>query len=206
MPRIQGPQLTVVFPAVDVRGQAAHRLRTWTHGQTLARDHYRVVVGCDGTAPSQEAELAGLLAPCDELVTISNASDDELWNAGAMRAGTPWLVFTEGHCLAHSGLLEATAQWIAANPDAEVGNFAIDHDDNVPLATLNRRWFGMILDEWSAQWPRVHRSGFAIRTDLFDEVGEFEFSLWPVCTAAPFCAPTSPWGQGKAGTRGFDPP
>jgi hypothetical protein len=174
MPRIQVPQLTVIFPAVDVRGPAAHRLRTWTQGQTLAREHYRVVVGCDGTAPLQESELAELLAPGDELVRVLKAPDVELWNAGAICASTPWLVFTEGHCLAHSGCLQAVTQWIAANPNAEVGNFAIDHDDNVPLAGLNRRWFGMILDEWSAQWPRVHRSGFAIRTDLFEEVGGFE--------------------------------
>jgi hypothetical protein len=170
-----GPQLTVIYPAVEVRGRAGDRLRTWTHGQTLARDHYRVVVGCDGTTVSQEQELAGLLAPNEELFRVPNGIDAALWNAGATRARTPWLVFTEGHCLAHPRCLEAVAQWIAANPSAEVGNFAIDHDDDRPLGDLNRRWFGMIQSEWSkGQWPRLNRSGFAIRTDVFHAVGGFE--------------------------------
>ena len=160
----------------DVRGRAADRVRTWTHGQTLAREHYRVVVGSDATASSQEREVAALLAPNDEMFCVPHAVDAELWNAGASRAGTQWLVFTEGHCLAHPGCLEAVARWIAANPNAEVGNFTIDHDDDKPLAKLNRRWFGMIEAQWNApgQWPRVHRSGFAIRTDVFRKVGGFE--------------------------------
>ena len=68
-----GPQLTVVYPAVDVRGSAAERLRTWTHGQTLARHHYRVAVGCAGSTPSEERQLTDLLSPRDELFRIPNA-------------------------------------------------------------------------------------------------------------------------------------
>ena len=88
--------LTVVYPAVDVRGSAVQRLRTWTQGQTLPREAYRVIVGWDCKKPSEESELASLLAATDELIRLPNASDTELWNEAALRANSPSLLFTEG--------------------------------------------------------------------------------------------------------------
>src|SRR4051812_31815934 len=114
------PLLTVVYPIIDVRGRAGDRVRTWTHAQTLARSRYRVVAAFDGTAPEQDREVAALLGPQDELISVPGANDAALWNAGARRAGTSWLVFTEGHCLADKGCLAAVARWIATNPAAEV--------------------------------------------------------------------------------------
>ena len=78
MRRRPNPLLTVVYPAVDVRGSAVQRLRTWTQGQTLPREAYRVIVGCDCKRPSEESELASLLAATDELIRLPNASDAEL--------------------------------------------------------------------------------------------------------------------------------
>ena len=83
MRRRPNPLLTVVYPAVDVRGPAVQRLRTWTQGQTLPREAYRVIVGCDCKRPSEESELASLLAATDELIRLPNASDAELWNEAA---------------------------------------------------------------------------------------------------------------------------
>ncbi len=169
-------QITVVYPMIDLRGQAADRVRTWTHGQTLARGRFRVVVASDCASPSQEQEVAALLGPHDELLRVPGAGDADLWNAGAARAGTPWLVFTEGHCLAEPGCLEAVARWNDANPAAEAGNFAVNHYDSYRLARLSRRWFDTILARWDApgEWPRVHRAGFAIRAGVFAAVGGFE--------------------------------
>ena len=96
MRRRPNPLLTVVYPAVDVRGPAVQRLRTWTQGQTLPREAYRVIVGWDCKKPSEESELASLLAATDELIRLPNASDTELWNEAALRANSPWLLFTEG--------------------------------------------------------------------------------------------------------------
>ena len=42
------PQLAVIYPIVNVRGRAADRVRTWTQGQTLPRERYRVVVKVSG--------------------------------------------------------------------------------------------------------------------------------------------------------------
>lgn len=169
-------QLAVVYPIVDVRGRAADRVRTWTQGQTLPRDRYRVVVAFDGTDPVQEQEVRPLLGPGDELFSLPGADDAELWNAGAARAGTPWLVITEGHCLARPGCLEAVTRWIAANPAAEVGNFDVDHNDDYLIARISRRWFDMIHARWDApgEWQRLHRAGCVIRADVFAASGGFE--------------------------------
>jgi hypothetical protein len=176
MARDPDPLLTVVYPIIDVRGDAGERVRTWTQAQTLARRRYRVVAGFDGTAPRQERAVAALLGPQDELLSVPEANDAALWNAGARRAGTPWLVFTEGHCLAETGCLAAVARWIAANPAAEVGNFRVGHRDDYLLARLSQRWFGLMQRTWRApgEWPRVHRAGFAIRADVFEAVGGFQ--------------------------------
>jgi hypothetical protein len=169
-------ELAVVYPMFDLRGRAADRVRTWTHEQTLPREGYRVVVVSDATAAAEEPEVAGLLAPHDELLRVPGARDAALWNAGAARAGTPWLVFCEGHCLADAGCLDAVARWIATGPPVEVGNFAVGHDTSYLHGRMSQRWFDMIHARWRApgEWPRVSRSGFVIRADVFQALGGFE--------------------------------
>ena len=181
MPNDPDPLLTVVYPIIDVRGRADAPVRSWTDGQTLARDRYRVVAAFDDTTPSQEREVEPLLCPRDELLRVPGANDAALWNAGAERARTPWLIFTEGHCLADPGCLEAVARWIDANPGAEAGNFHIAHRDDHPLAPLKHRWFDLIQVSWRApgEWPRLQRAGFAIRADIFKAGGGFEAEYGP---------------------------
>jgi hypothetical protein len=104
---------------------AVERLRTWTQGQTLPREAYRVIVGCDCKKPCEESELASLLAATDGLIRLPNA-------------------------------------WIKEDLSAEVGNFAIEHDEQCALAALSRRWFAIVFREWEGHWPRVQRAGFAI--------------------------------------------
>jgi hypothetical protein len=168
--------ITVVYPLIHVRGQAVSHVRTWSRDQTLARESYRVVVASDGANPAQEREVEAVLGPQDELVRASRALDGALWNAGAARAGTPWLVFTEGHCLATPGCLQAVARWIATDPAEAVGNFHVGHVGDRVVARLSRRWFNQIQARWrsSGEWPRVHRAGFTIRADAFQSVGGFE--------------------------------
>jgi hypothetical protein len=169
-------QLTVLYPMFDLRGRAADRVRTWTHEQTLARDRYRLVVVSDGTAAAQEHDVAGLLGPHDELLRLPGARDAALWNAGAARGRTPWLVFSEGHCLADPGCLDAVARWVASGPTVEVGNFAVGHDISYLQGRMSQRWFDLIHARWRApgEWPRVSRSGFVIRADVFRAIGGFE--------------------------------
>ena len=72
--------------------------------------------------------------------------------------------------------LSALAAWIAANPDGEACNFRIENIDGHRVAALMKRWFAEIQAGWSASstWPRLHRTAFAIRSDVFEEVGPFE--------------------------------
>jgi hypothetical protein len=168
--------LTVVYPATDIRGQIGKHLRTWTDGQTLERERYRVVVVLDGVDAAQEAAARALIRPGDEVVLVPGGNDVAMWNAGAARAGTPWLVFTEGHSLAAPGCLEAVARWIEEDPVCEAGNFEIDHPDGYRLARLSRRWFDELQTRWQApeEWPRLHRAGFAIRSATFAAFRGFE--------------------------------
>jgi hypothetical protein len=70
--------VTVVYPLTVVRGRAADRVRTWTHGQTLARERYRVVVASDGADPAQDREAQGLLGPSDTFLRVPGGVDAEL--------------------------------------------------------------------------------------------------------------------------------
>ena len=176
MPTSSAADITVVYPAFEIRGSLSERLRTWACDQTLARDRYRIVVGIDSASPSQAREAEALLSPQDEIIAVPDVNEGVLWNAGAARAGTRWLVIAEGHCLAAPNCLEAVARWIAANPDAEAGNFAVDHTDDHLMSRLSRRWFDQTHQQWKSPstWPRLHRAGFAIRADAFNGAGGFE--------------------------------
>ena len=120
--------------------------------------------------------MAALLGPHDELLRLPGARDAALWNAGATRARTPWLVFSEGHCLADPGCLDAVARWLASGPTVEVGNLDVGHDTSFLHGRLSQRWFDMIHARWRepGEWPRVSRSGFVIRADVFRAIGGFE--------------------------------
>lgn len=134
------------------------------------------MVASEGADPSQEREVEALLGPQDALMRVPGACDAALWNAGAARAGTPWLVFTEGHCRADPGCLEAVAQWVTTGPVEGAANFVVRHDGDSLLSRLSERWFGEIDAQWRAPgaWRRVHRAGFAIRAEVFEAVGGFE--------------------------------
>lgn len=166
------PRFTVIYPEFDVRGHASEHLRAWVEKQTLARDRYRVVVVL---APDSEEESAvrKQLGPEDKVVFQAADEDTVMWNAGAAVADTPWLVFTEGHCPAEPDCLEALDRWLSTAPDAKIGNFAIRHPDNYLMAMLSERWFGEQIEKWEAGWPRIHRAGYAIRRDVFEELGGY---------------------------------
>ena len=168
------PLITVIYPLFDLRGRVVDALRTWTEQQTLPRKHYRVCVLSSGENLSEECALREALGDSDQLIELPKANDAAMWNAGAAKATTPWLVFVEGHCLGDPKCLESAAQWISAGQGA-VGNFSVRHSDAYLMARLSDRWFGHIESIWRSPetWRRVHRSGVAIRADVFRRVGGF---------------------------------
>ncbi len=170
------PLFTVVYPLHDTRGRAAERLATWSRRQTLARDRYRVIAVLTDELSAEEQEVKALLDPQDAVLRLPDGTDGSLWNGAAEHAGAPWLVFTEGHCLADPGCLEAVARWLDTKPASPVGNFLIGHPDDHLLARLSERWFGEVYATWASpgEWPRLLRPGFIIRTDVFRASGGYD--------------------------------
>jgi hypothetical protein len=172
----QDLQFTVVFPVCDLRGDGADHLRRWTHGQTLARHRYSILVAYAENEGSVLSELSPLLGINDKLVPVPPGGHVEIANAAAAQANTPWLVFVEGHSQAHADCLAAVAQWVDANPDAKAGSFGVSHGSDTVVARLSDRWFARIMAKWGQpdNWPRAILTGCAVRTQVFHHAGGFK--------------------------------
>src|SRR5262245_26663807 len=170
------PQITVIYPMIELRGDRISPLRSWTREQTLARDRYRVIAVFGEADRAQATAMEPLLGPNDELLPVPERGFAELLNAATARARTPWLVVTEGHCIAQPGSLDAVMRWIEANPDGQIGNFELTHLNDSIVTKLVARWYGDMLAQWSTppNWPHAISGGFAIRASLLDEVGALE--------------------------------
>jgi hypothetical protein len=164
------PSLSVVIPLVHARGDVVENVRTWTEGQTLARDRYQLVVAGDGAAPDVERGIAGLLAPHDVLVRSPGAGYMALYNLGAERAVADWLVLTEAHVLADPGCLAAVAAGLEASPDLDAAQLvAGDHVRPTPFAELLAEWFDAVFERWAepGEWTRLSFFGTAIRRSVY---------------------------------------
>jgi hypothetical protein len=168
--------ITVIYPVHELRGDFVSPLRSWTREQTLARDRYRVLVVCGEADRGHTAAMQSLLGPNDEWLQVRGRGYGLLLNAGSARVRTPWLVMTEGHCVAEPGCLEAVMRWIEANPDGQVGNFDLIHPNDGIVSRLVARWYDDLLMQWSTppNWPHAISGGVAIRRSLLDEVGAME--------------------------------
>ena len=171
----------MIVPLIDPRGDAVDHLRTWTHGQTLPRDRYQLVIVADGRHPEAERRVAELLEPHD---TITHARDvggrdnfyegAGLYDAGAAAAAAPWVVLTENHCEADPNCLAAAAAAIAADPEADAFTFDHGHLCANEVARLSARWFREIYAEWEKKqggWTRLSAVGFAIDRQAYLDAG-----------------------------------
>ena len=166
-------QLTVIYPGTDIRGSAVNHIQAWTAAQTLPPERYKVIAVLQPGTDDEES-VRQVLGPTNEVILTSDPADTAMWNAGAAKADTPWLVFVEGHSLARPDCLEALDRWLATEPEVEAGNFEIKHPENYLMARLSDRWFGEQQARWRTEWHRLHRAGFAIRREVFQELGGFE--------------------------------
>ena len=169
-------EITVIYPMIEMRGDMISPLRSWTREQTLARTRYRVIVAFGEADRAQATALEPLLGPNDELLPVPDRSFAALMNAATVHARTPWLVMTEGHCIAQPDCLDAVMQWIEATPAAQIGNFELVHlNDNV-VTRLVARWYDETVTQWRTppNWEHAISGGFAIRTGLLEEVGPME--------------------------------
>ncbi|MDO9564234.1 MAG: putative nucleotide-diphospho-sugar transferase [Bradyrhizobium sp.] len=173
----RSPLLTVIYPVFDVRADVADRIRLWTEEQDFDNDQYRFVVVAGADMELDEASLQGILRDQDHILRVPGCGREaDYWNAGAREATTPWLLFVEAHGLPSRSSLSALAAWIAANPGGEACNFRVENIDTHRVATLMKRWFAEIQAGWAASstWRRLHRTAFAIRRDVFEDVGPFQ--------------------------------
>jgi hypothetical protein len=77
------PEFSVLVPLEDPRGDVVEHLRTWTLGQTFARERYQVVVASDAADPQLEAKVAAELAAHDAVVQAPGGNLIDLWNASS---------------------------------------------------------------------------------------------------------------------------
>jgi hypothetical protein len=166
------PEISVLIPLADARGDATEHLRTWTHDQTLARDRYQVVLTSDGEEPEVERAVARLLEPHDVLHVAPGAELMELYDTAARLAGSRWLLFTENHCTAAPDCLEAAARGVG-EPGLEAATLQQGHLSTTAVGKLGERWFKGIQEQRSlpGQWRRLPFAGFLIRRDTYESEG-----------------------------------
>jgi len=169
-------EITVIYPMIELRGDPTAPLRSWTREQTLARERYRVIAVFAEADRAQAAAMEPLLGPNDELLPVPDRSFPDLVNAGRARARTPWLMMTEGHCIAQPGALDEVMRWVDANPDAEIGNFELIHISRNIVNRMVARWYDQTLAQWrtASSWEHTISAGFAIRASVLDEVGPMQ--------------------------------
>lgn len=171
------PLLTVIYPIFDVRADVIERIRLWTEEQDLDGRCYRVFVVAAAATELDETAVRKVLGNHDVILRVPKAGREaDYWNAGALVAKTPWLLFVEGHGVPERDSLSALAAWIAVNPNGEACNFRITNLETHRIAKLMKRWFAETQINWtdSSTWRRLHRTAFAIRRDVFEGVGPFE--------------------------------
>ncbi|MCX7414423.1 MAG: putative nucleotide-diphospho-sugar transferase [Planctomycetia bacterium] len=176
----EGPVVTVIYPVFDVRGDAAERIRLWTMKQDIAADRYRVIVAAGADDELDEDAIRRALRPHDMLLRIPGKQREaDFWNVGARHATTPWLLFVEAHALPKTDSLSKLVDWIESHPPAGAVNFRVENLDSHPAARLMKRWFKIIQSEWAAApaGRRLHRACFALRHDVFDEIGPFDAAV-----------------------------
>ncbi|HEX3563172.1 MAG TPA: glycosyltransferase [Solirubrobacterales bacterium] len=166
------PELAVVVPLENPRGDVAHHLRTWTQDQTLARERYQVIVGASGEYPDAERRLAEQLAPQDAVVRAADPSLFGLYEAAARGARAPVLVVTEAHVLADPECLATVAEAFAEDRELDAASFVHRQSVQTPEAELIERWFERAFDAWALEdWPRLGAAGFAIRAGAYERAG-----------------------------------
>jgi hypothetical protein len=172
------PDLAVVIPLEDPRGDISEHLRTWTQSQTLPRERFQMVLGADGRHPEFERQMASELAPQDEVVSAPGASLMGLYDAAARGATAPLLVLTEAHVRAEPGCLGAVAEAFAADKKLDVATLTNLQTASSGISPLSKRWLEQAYGEWErAGWMRVSVTGFAIRGDAYTRAGGLDSRL-----------------------------
>ncbi len=168
-------KISVIIPLVKERGAELECLRTWTHGQSLPRDQYQVILITrhDNAEVDRQAEL--LLQPHD-LWLSSPGSVSRLYDLGARRAAAPLLFFTEVHCLGSPDCLEQLIDWAERHPQHAGACVRCRYRNASEIAEMVGRVFAEQFAAWShpEHWHRVNLQGFAIRREVYAATDGFQ--------------------------------
>jgi hypothetical protein len=180
--------LSVVLTLLDHRGHVAECVGSWTRGQTLPRDRYEVIIVGTGGEMEVEDAVRPILTPRDRLLRREVANELALHDHGARQAQGRWLVFTEAHCVAEPTCLAALLAHLEASWPRDAGAcFRSTTDGSADsLARLEARWYQDGFAEWSrdGDWRKVTIRAFALRREVFLDVGGFEHEFGCFAEAA----------------------
>jgi hypothetical protein len=174
---LSSPRLSVLLPLADHRGLALASARAWA-AQTLAPERYEVIAVADGREPRTAERVRRALRPTDRLLTLPDRGEIELYQAGAEAATGPTLLFTESHCVPDPDAASALVHFLGATgtPAATLASGHLIRGGLAPLeARLDVR--GRAERPPERWWAGVSLRGFAIRRDLFREIGGFRTEL-----------------------------
>lgn len=169
------PIFSVVIALPDHRGEAVASIHSLACQQIHPRSDYEVIVASDGAEPTLEADVRRCLADGDSLIVRPAASLLALFDAGARHARGRLLFFTESHCIAEPECLEALADYFATH-DVEAAGCTSDALPGNRFSDMEQRLYEEDLHERSqdGQWKKVTIRGFAVRRDIYLELGGLE--------------------------------
>jgi ectoine hydroxylase-related dioxygenase (phytanoyl-CoA dioxygenase family) len=171
------PLVSVLVTLMRHRGSVRESLRSWTAGQTVSRRQIELVVLSDGTDSAAEDGAREVLGPADRLIRLDASNEMELYHAAATHARGEWLIFTEPHCIADPGCVEA----LLAHAERE----KLDGCCVRTLAVEDDQWIGriearMYLEDaatWTQEgdWRKFTKRGFLLRRSAYEAVGGLEY-------------------------------
>ncbi|MBL8794362.1 MAG: hypothetical protein JNM56_10690 [Planctomycetia bacterium] len=174
-----GPSISVVIPFQDPRGRPEH-LASWTRGQTLAGARYEIIVVAHENDAHQEA-LREQLRPGDRLLLTAATGPFAMYAVGAEAARGEILFFSEDHCIADRGCLEAVARYLA-DASHDGGSVRWGHINRTEVARMEQLVSEIDARVWfqEGHWNRVRSRGFAIRRSVYLAAGGFaaEYGLF----------------------------
>jgi hypothetical protein len=175
--KLHGPEISVVFPLFDPRGDGLEAVRSWACSQTLPRERYQVIAVSDGSDTDAEERVARVLAPHDFLIRHPTQNFIELYDVGLRAAEGRLVVLTEHHCLAQPDCL---AEVVAFFQDHELEGACLNIEWVCANETARLKWHGRNQERLSFfatpdHWNKFHLAGVAVVRDVLLAAGGIEY-------------------------------
>lgn len=166
------PRISVLLPLVDRRGLGLGSIESWVNNGATDPSSYEIVAVLDEASSDIQFAAREVLRPQDRLLTIPSENEIELIHAAACQARGDILFFSEGHCAALPGTVNATLDWFATSDGPGFFPYASSIARN-ELSTFEERMFEREFRSWEepGAWERFHLRGTAILKSRYVAVG-----------------------------------